>query len=357
MRKLNKPVKGLARRKDPPGDGYAYLLTAVVGLVESSRVASVRAVNTVLTSTYWLVGQRIVEHEQSGAVRAEYGQELMKRLATDLTTRLGRGFSERNLELMRLFYLEWRNPQTVSAESAAPGISQTPSAKLLPQFALPWSHYVRLMTVADLEARRYYEHEALRSGWSVRQLDRQIATVAYERRGRANAVQAIKDERNNADAEIRDPFVLEFLNLKDEHSETELENALIESLEEFLLELGSDFAFVARQKRLRVGTEWYRVDLLFFHQQLRCLVIVDLLCGRPHNGVRQHICGWVYAVAPARAHPSRSCNSTPNRCSGPEQTHRRSSCCCDGSPRWTAAMYECTNPASLDSKSLTDAVD
>jgi hypothetical protein len=115
VRKLNRPVKDLARRKDPAGDGYAYLLTAVVGLVESSRVASVRAVNTVLTSTYWLVGQRIVEHEQSGAARAEYGQELMKRLATDLTTRLGRGFSERNLELMRLFYLEWRNPQTVSA--------------------------------------------------------------------------------------------------------------------------------------------------------------------------------------------------------------------------------------------------
>ena len=133
--------------------------------------------NTVLTSTYWLVGRSIVEHEQSGAVRAEYGQELMKRLATDLTTRLGRGFSERNLELMRLFYLEWRNPQTVSAESAVPGISQTPSAKLLPQFTLPWSHYVRLMTVADLEARRYSEHRALRSGWSVRQLDRQIATA------------------------------------------------------------------------------------------------------------------------------------------------------------------------------------
>lgn len=280
MRKQNKPVKDLAHRVDPTGDGYAYLLTAVVGLVEASRVASVRAVNTVLTSTYWLVGQRIVEHEQSGAVRAEYGQELMKRLATDLTTRLGRGFSERNLELMRLFYLEWRNPQTVSAESAVPGISQTPSAKLLPQFALPWSHYVRLMTVADLEARRYYEHEALRSGWSVRQLDRQIATVAYERRGRAKAILGVKDERNNADAEIRDPFILEFLNLKDEYSETELEDALIESLEEFLLELGSDFAFVARQKRLRVGTEWYRVDLLFFHRQLRCLVIVDLKLGK-----------------------------------------------------------------------------
>jgi hypothetical protein len=108
------------------------------------------------------VGQKIVEHEQSGAVRAEYGQELMKRLATDLTTRLGRGFSERNLELMRLFYLEWRNPQTVSAESAVPGISQTLSAKLLPQSTLPWSHYVRRQCIQNgrLEFARMPEAEA-----------------------------------------------------------------------------------------------------------------------------------------------------------------------------------------------------
>jgi predicted nuclease of restriction endonuclease-like (RecB) superfamily len=110
-------------------------------------------------------------------------------------------------------------------------------------------------------------------------LDRQIATLAYERTGGAKALRAGKDDRT-ADAEIRDPFILEFLNLKDEYSETDLENALIGSLEQFLLELGSDFAFVARQKRLRVGTEWYRVDLLFFHRQLRCLVVVDLKLGK-----------------------------------------------------------------------------
>jgi hypothetical protein len=157
------------------------LLTTVVGLVEASRVGSIRAVNTILTSTYWLVGQRIVEHEQAGAVRAGYRQEVLKRLAADLTPRLGRGFSERNLEQMRLFYLGWRNSQTVSAERTSPGISQTPSAKLLAQFPLPWSHYARLISVADPDARRYYEREALLIGWSVRQLDRQIATLAYQR--------------------------------------------------------------------------------------------------------------------------------------------------------------------------------
>ncbi len=216
--------------------------------MESSRVATVRVVNTVLTSTYWLVGQRIVEHEQSGDIRAGYGQELLKRLAFDLTGRLGRGFSERNLEQMRLFYLGWRNSQTASAKRADSDISQTLSAKSLPEFPLPWSHYVRLVTVADPDARRYYEQEALRGGWSVRQLDRQIATLAYERTGGKKSLRPGK-EVQTADAEIRDPFILEFLNLKDEYSETDLENALVGSLERFLLELGGDFAFVARQKR------------------------------------------------------------------------------------------------------------
>jgi predicted nuclease of restriction endonuclease-like (RecB) superfamily len=129
-----------------------------------------------------------------------------------------------------------------------------------PPFPLPWSHYVRLLSVADPKAREYYEHEALRDGWSVRQLDRQIATLAYQRSGKARSIPA-KDDALPADAHVRDPFVLEFLNLKDEYSETELEDALIHSLEQFLLQLGSDFAFIARQKRLRVGNERYRVDL------------------------------------------------------------------------------------------------
>jgi len=282
MRKPSNHSGKVERRKPKLSHGpYRELLSGVVGLIEQARLTAVRSVNIVLTSTYWLVGQRIVEHEQAGSERAAYGEELIKRLALDLTARLGRGFSERNIRQMRLFYLGWPNPQTVSAESAGSPIWQTLSAKSgsWPQFPLPWSHYVRLLSVADPKAREYYERDALLGGWSARQLDRQIASLAYQRTGIARS-SAAKSDILPADAQVRDPFVLEFLNLKDEYSETELEDALIRSLEHFLLELGSDFAFVARQKRLRVGTEWYRVDLVLFHRRLRCLIIVDLKLGK-----------------------------------------------------------------------------
>lgn len=260
-------------------DPYGELLSAVVGLIEEARRTAVRSVNVVLTSTYWRVGQRIVEHEQAGSKRAGYGEALLKRLAQDLTARLGRGFSERNLRQMRLFYLGWPIPQTVSAEFGEEGIRQTLSAEFSgPHFPLPWSHYVRLLSVSDPRAREYYESEALLGGWSARQLDRQIGSLSYQRTRAKSRVN--EEEALPADAHVRDPFVLEFLNLKDEYSETDLENALIRSLEQFLLELGNDFTFVARQKRLRVGTEWYRVDLVFFHRRLQCLIIVDLKLGK-----------------------------------------------------------------------------
>jgi len=149
-----------------PHDPYSELLSGVVSLIEEARLAAVRSVNVVLTSTYWLVGQRIVEHEQSGSARAGYGEALLKQLAQDLTARLGRGFSERNIEQMRLFYLGWPNPQSLSAKSALGPISQTLSAKsgVRPGFPLPWSHYVRLLSVVDPNAREYYEREALLGG-------------------------------------------------------------------------------------------------------------------------------------------------------------------------------------------------
>jgi predicted nuclease of restriction endonuclease-like (RecB) superfamily len=284
VKKKPKKRPGAVKRRAPKiaRDSYGELVSGVVGLIEEARVAAIRSVNAVLTSTYWLVGQRIVEHEQSGLERAGYGQALLKRLAEDLTARLGRGFSERNIEQMRLFYLGWpKISQTVSAKLTHEQISQTLSAKssAWPNFPLPWSHYVRLLSVTDAKAREYYEREALSGGWSVRQLDRQIASLVYQRtRGKRSV--ATKDEALPADAHVRDPFVLEFLNLTDEYSESDLENALVRSIEQFLLELGNDFAFVARQKRLRVGSEWYRVDLVFFHRRLRCLIIVDLKLGK-----------------------------------------------------------------------------
>ena len=155
-------------------------------------------------------------------------------------------------------------------------------------FPLSWSHYVRLLTVKDEQARSFYETEALRNGWSVRQLDRQISTQFYERTLLSKNKSAMlkkgakpfPEDKVTAEEEIKDPYILEFLNLKDEYSENDLEEALIFHLEKFLLELGGDFAFIGRQKRLRIGDSWFRVDLLFFHRKLKCLVVIDLKIGK-----------------------------------------------------------------------------
>lgn len=292
--------KALAERGSTPLASYDSVLTEVVRLLEDSRRASARAVNAVMTATYWEVGRWIVEGEQSGGRRAGYGKELLKRLSSDLTARFGRGFSQRNLEQMRLFYLGWQISQTVSAEShptkilpdgdKSPPDTSSELSRSVParRFPLPWSHYVRLMAVKSEPARGFYEAEALRGGWSVRQLDRQIGSQFYERtalsRNKAAMLrkgsEARPEDAVSPEEEIKDPFVLEFLGLRDEYSESELEEALIRQLENFLLELGGDFAFIGRQRRLRVGDEWYRVDLLFFHRRLRCLVVIDLKLGK-----------------------------------------------------------------------------
>ncbi|HEY2517062.1 MAG TPA: PDDEXK nuclease domain-containing protein, partial [Polyangiaceae bacterium] len=253
-----------------------------------------RSVNAVMTATYFLVGRAIVELEQKGAARAAYGEELLEQLATDLGSRFGRGFSPVNLGSMRLFYLAYAAEisQTLSKKSGAE-ISQTPSEKselasLATRFPLPWSAYALLVRRARSPlARAFYETEALRSGWTVRQLHRQIDTQFYERTAlsRNKASMLTKGTRRKPqdamtpEEELKDPLVLEFLGLKDEYSESELEEALILRLEHFLLELGGDFTFVGRQRRLRVGDAWYRVDLLFFHRVLRCLIVIDLKAG------------------------------------------------------------------------------
>jgi predicted nuclease of restriction endonuclease-like (RecB) superfamily len=284
----------------PTSDGYDRVLGDILGLLEQSRRTAARAVNALMTTTYWAIGRRIVDEEQGGRGRAAYGEALLKRLSADLTRRFGRGFSERNLEQMRLFYAAWPISQTPSAKSSpahpALDISQTLSAKsppfsldtVAPPFPLPWSHYVRLLAVKNAEARHFYEVEALRGGWAVRQLDRQIGSQFYERtllsRNKAATLKRGEAQKPEdavtAEEEIKNPFVLEFLGLKDEYSESDLEEALIAKLESFLLELGGDFTFVGRQRRLRVGGEWYRIDLLFFHRRLRCLVIIDLKLGK-----------------------------------------------------------------------------
>jgi len=252
-----------------------------------------------MMATYWEIGRWIVEFEQSGEKRAEYGTRLLERLSDDLVKLFGKGFSVVNLRKMRSFYLGWplsQIRQTVSVEfkpDTARSISQTMSRKstlsdIAKCFPLPWSHYVRLLSVKHPEGRVFYEKEALRGGWTVRQLERQIETQFYERTAlsRNKATMLKKGEKPlpgdavTPEEEIKDPFVLEFLGLKDEYPENDLEEALILQLENFLLEIGGDFTFVGRQRRLRIGDEWYRVDLLFYHRRLRCLVIIDLKLGK-----------------------------------------------------------------------------
>jgi predicted nuclease of restriction endonuclease-like (RecB) superfamily len=286
-------------------DNYSNLFNDVRVILQTARKVSARSINSILTSAYWLVGQRIVEYEQNGTDRAVYGAGLLKRISSDLSTKFGKGFSERNLEQMRLFYLTFPISQTVSAKSSsnlvqAIQIQHTPSSisvtsswnlnlnQLIDEFPLPWSHYVRLLSVKDEEARKFYESESLRSGWSVRQLDRQMSSQFYERTLLSknktamlkNAEKPLPEDIVSPEEEIKDPYILEFFKLKDEYSESDLEEALIKHLENFLLELGSGFTFVGRQKRLRIGNEWYRIDLLFFHRKLRCLVVIDLKVGK-----------------------------------------------------------------------------
>ena len=306
----------------PPGKpDYTALLTGISDLLERARRMSARSVNSILATNYWEIGRQIVEYEQGGEARAEYGEALLKALSRDLTAKHGRGFSRTNLQQMRLFYAGWEICQTSSwqpvegrailhaeshddgeicqplsgnlrSETRATMPVKRPQLELLASaltgvFSLSWSHYVRLMSVTSTQARAFYETEAVRGGWSVRQLERQIDTQFYERTSHSKRQAAMLSEGQVAKAvdmmtaedELRDTYLLEFLNLRDEYSESELEEALIRHLEWFLLELGAGFTFVARQKRIRIGDAWYRIDLLLYHRGLRCLVAIDLKFG------------------------------------------------------------------------------
>lgn len=283
---------------------YGQILADLSGLLTTARRLSVRSVNSIMTATYWLVGRQITEFEQDGAARAEYGERLLDQLATDLSAQFGRGFGRSNLFLMRAFYQRY---QVLDGESPpAPRKIRTPSGfstalssstglatqmalieDLAGRFPLPWSAYTQLIRVESDAARRFYEAEAIRGGWAVRQLKRQIASQYYERallsKNKAALLQREStpdDGTSTALAEVREPYILEFLDLKDEYAESDLEEALVTRLESFLLELGPEFAFVGRQRRLRIGSEWYRVDLLFFHRRLRSLVVIDLKLGK-----------------------------------------------------------------------------
>jgi len=261
-------------RGNSEGD-YGRLVSDISEVLEKARRTAARAVNSLLTATYWEVGRRIVEFEQGGKTRAAYGEQLLIRLGKDLTVKHGRGFSRQGVQKMRAFYLGWeicptvsgklearvkcstasgkiirKKQQTLSAESDHPFMLTPTSLRVVPMdvFPLSWSHYVRLMAVEKPQARTFYETEAIRGGWSVRQLTRQIDTQFYERAVKSKRPQALLARGHvplRSDAvlvaeEIRDPYLLEFLNLKDEYGENDLEEALIRHLEGFSWKWGRD---------------------------------------------------------------------------------------------------------------------
>jgi predicted nuclease of restriction endonuclease-like (RecB) superfamily len=259
---------------------YESVLSGMVDLLEQARRMSARTVNAVMTATYWEMGRRIVELEQGGKKRADYGEKILENLSQDLTKRFGRGFSRQNIQQMRAFYLTYEQiRQTLSSE-----FNLTELAKIFP---LTWSHYALLLACKNKDEREFYETESTRGSWTVRQLKRQMNSSFFTRtllsKNKASMLKkgqtATIEDAVTPEEEIKDPLVLEFLNLKDEYSENELEEALIRHLETFLLELGDDFAFIGRQRKLRIGNQWFRVDLLFFHRRLKCLIIIDLKTG------------------------------------------------------------------------------
>jgi predicted nuclease of restriction endonuclease-like (RecB) superfamily len=262
-------------------ESYSGLITNLASLIEQGRKAAVRYVNIALVTTYWLMGRRIVEYEQKGKERAKYGEATLRKISEDLTRRFDKGFSFPQLKNIRQFYLTYpEKGYTVSSQTTI-AISDALSVKV----PLSWSHYCLLMRLDEPFKREFYEAECIRGNWSVRQLDRQIQSMLYERTALSKQKLAViarahkKSIALKPEDEVKDPYILEFLGLKDEYSESQLEEALIKHLEHFLLELGIGFTFVARQKRLTLEGSHYRLDLLFYHRILRCLVVIDLKIG------------------------------------------------------------------------------
>ena len=246
----------------------------VKSILASARQRAYTAVNYAMVESYWLIGQQIVENEQQGKTRAKYGKGVLKELAERLTAEFGKGFDERELRKMRQFYQFFQIRDTLRPE-------------------LTWSHYRRLLSVENEQARLWYMNEAADCVWSTRQLDRQISTLYYERllasKDNAPIVSEAKEKMAQLAPQhfIRDPFVLDLKDYPALH-ESDLEQALIDHLQQFLLELGRGFCFVARQKRMRYDDDDFYIDLVFYHSILKCHVLVDLKLGKlTHEDVGQ----------------------------------------------------------------------
>ncbi len=279
------------------------LFEQVVDIVEQARRHTARTVNTAMVQAYWLIGARIVEVEQAGESRAVYGDRLIKGLARRLKWRFKRGFSFSNLKLMRQFFLCYPNGSTLGFEGGYKK-GQTVSGlfghaqqggdipKKFPHHPFPpnlsWSHYLILMRSRSPEARAFYEIEAAAGNWSVRELERQIGSLLFERLavpgepGKAARLAAQGQTVRAPGDLLKDPLVLEFLDLGGQPAWTEhdLETAIITRLQDFMLELGKGFSFVGRQKRISIDGDHFYIDLVFYNRLLRAFVLVDLKLGK-----------------------------------------------------------------------------
>jgi len=252
-------------------------------LIRTARRTASTTVNALQVLTNFEIGRRIVEQEQKGKARADYGKALLKELSERLTDEFGKGFSERNLQLFRRFYTEFA--------SRVPAISQTASAKLLESrspLLLSWSHYVLLMGIGNPQERAFYEIEAADEGWTLLELKRQVASSLYERlalsrdKKRLKELSSKRQILSKPEDALKEPYVLEFLGLSDKacYSESDLEQAIIDRIEQFLLEMGKGFLFEARQKRFTFDEDHFFVDLVFYNRLMRCYVLVDLKLGK-----------------------------------------------------------------------------
>jgi len=269
----------MSSSKDISDTSSSNFYNNIKQILQTARNNVYKQVNFIMVEAYWHVGQKIVEEEQNGEDRAKYGSYLIKELSVQLTSEFGKGFTLTNLKMMRQFYNSFSNSHTLCDQ-------------------LSWSHYRLLIRVKSDKARTYYMEESAKSNWSVRALERQINTHYYERLLSSKVKQPVIDEAIQNTKEllltpkdiIKDPYVLEFLDIKQNDSfyESELETAIIDKLKDFLLELGRGFAFVSRQKRIKADTSDFYIDLVFYNYILKCFVLVDLKKGKlTHQDIGQ----------------------------------------------------------------------
>lgn len=258
--------------------GLSKLVEAIAGQIEQARNQVRQSVNSAMVQSYWQIGRLIVEEEQQGENRAAYGKQQLQQLSKQLTERLGKGFDVGNLRNMRQFYLTFPIHDAVRSE-------------------LSWTHYRALMRIDNPAARDWYLQEAISQSWSARALERQISTLYYERLLASQEKAAVEHEAQantqplaeSAKDYLRAPYIIDFLNLQDNsYQESELEQAIISNLQQFLLELGKGFAFVERQQRIRFDDEDFYIDLVFYNFKLKCFLLVDLKLGKlKHQDIGQ----------------------------------------------------------------------